>query len=173
MLPYMVRPTAPINLSPEQNELLQSIIRSREAPHSLVQRAQIVLAVGEGRTNKAIAEELGLCEETVGLWRKRWLQGCAGLENLEHKPKRLRGAVCELLADRPRSGCPGTFTAEQICRVLALACEKPPEHLSHWTHQELVREATRRGIVERISEASMGRFLKSGRSETPPDQVLA
>ena len=140
----MARPTAPINLSPEQNELLQSIIRSREAPHSLVQRAQIVLAVGEGRTNKAIAEELGLCEETVGLWRKRWLQGCAGLENLEHKPKRLREAVSELLADKPRPGCPGTFTAEQICRVLALACEKPPEHLSHWTRPELVREATRR-----------------------------
>ncbi len=82
MMPYMARPTAPINLSPEQNELLQAIIRSREVPHSLVQRAQIVLAVGEGRANKAIAGELGLCEETVGLWRKRWLQGCAGLESL-------------------------------------------------------------------------------------------
>jgi transposase len=169
----MARPTAPINLSPGQIELLQSIVRSREVPHSLVQRAQIVLAIGEGRTNKAIANELGLCEETVGLWRKRWLQGCAGLEKLEHKPKRLREAVSELLADKPRPGCPGTFTAEQVCRILAVACEKPPEHLSHWTRPELVREATRRGIVEQISETSIGRFLKSGGPETPPDQILA
>jgi transposase len=169
----MARPTAPINLSPGQNELLQSIVRSREVPHSLVQRAQIVLAIGEGRTNKAIAEELGLCEETAGLWRKRWLQGCAGLEKLEQKPKRLREAVSALLADKPRPGCPGTFTAEQVCRILAVACEKPPEHLSHWTRPELVREATRRGIVEQISETSIGRFLKSGGSETPPDQILA
>ena len=58
----MARPTVPINLSPGQTERLQAIIRSREAPHSLVQRAQIVLSFGEGRTNKAIAEELGLCE---------------------------------------------------------------------------------------------------------------
>ena len=57
----MARPTTPINLSPGQSELLQSIVRSREVPHSLVQRAQIVLAIGEGRTNKAIAGELGLC----------------------------------------------------------------------------------------------------------------
>jgi len=54
----MARPTAPINLSPGQNELLQSIVRSREVPHSLVQRAQIVLDVlngsdiGEGGTIK-------------------------------------------------------------------------------------------------------------------------
>ncbi|MCX7113568.1 MAG: helix-turn-helix domain-containing protein [Proteobacteria bacterium] len=97
----MARPTAPINLSPGQNELLQSIVRSREVPHSLVQRAQIVLAVGEGRTNKAIANELGLCEEMAGLWRKRWLQGCTGLEKPEQKPKRLREAVSALLADKP------------------------------------------------------------------------
>ena len=170
---HMARPTAPINLSIEQNGLLQSIVRSREVPHSLVQRAQIVLAAGEGRANKAIANELGLCEETVGLWRRRWAQGCAGLEGLGQKPKRLREAVSALLADKPRPGCPGTFTAEQICRILAVACEKPPEHLSHWTRPELVREATRRGIVEQISETSIGRFLKSGEPETPPDQILA
>ena len=40
----MARPTTPISLSPEQNELLQSIIRSREVPHSLALRARIVLA---------------------------------------------------------------------------------------------------------------------------------
>ena len=43
-----------------------------------------------------------------------------------------------------------------------MACERPPEHLSHWTCPELVREVIRRGIVEQISETSMGRFLKPG-----------
>ena len=173
ILSLMARPTTPINLSPEQNELLQAIVRSREVPHSLVQRAQVVLAISQGRTNKAIAEELGLCEETLGLWRKRWVQGSAGLEQLEQKPKRLREAVSALLADKPRPGCPGTFTPEQICRIMAVACEKPPAHLSHWTRPELVREVTCRGIVEQISETSMGRFLKSGGFETPPGQILA
>jgi transposase len=169
----MVRPATSISLSPEQNELLQSIIRGREVPPSLAQRARTVLAISQGRTNKAIAEELGWREETVGSWRKRWVQGRAGLEQLEHKPKRLREAVSALLAGKPRSGCPGTFTPAQICRILAVACEKPPEHLSHWTRPELVREAACRGIVERISETSMGRILKSGGFETPPGRILA
>jgi hypothetical protein len=133
----------------------------------------MILGIHQGRANKAIALELGLCEETVGLWRKRWLAGCVGLDKLEHKPQRLRQAIGALLADRPRPGCPATFTAEQICLIIAIACEKPPEHLDHWTHPDLAREAVQRGIVERISEASVGRFLKSGGSEAPSEPVLA
>lgn len=128
----------------------------------MVQCAQIGLAASEGRANKAIAAEMGLCEETVGLWRKRWLEGGMDLDKLEHQPKRLREAVGRLLADRPRPGCPGTFTAEQMCRILAMACETPPDHLSHRTRPELARAAVRRGIVAQISETSIGRFLKSG-----------
>lgn len=169
----MARPVTPIDLSPEQSRLLQSIVSSREVPHGLVQRATIVLAASQGRTSKAIAAEMGVCEETVGLWRKRWVQGQADLTKLEHQPKRLRAAVGALLADQPRPGCPGTFTAEQVCQILAVACEKPPEHLSHWTRAELARETMRRGIVEQISETSVGRFLKSGRSQTPPNPLLA
>lgn len=141
----MARPTTPISLSPAQNDILQSIIRSREVPYSLAQRARMVLAISQGRTNKAIAEEWGCCEETVGLWRKRWAQGSAGIARLEHYPKRLGEAISALLADKPRPGCPGTFTPEQICQILAVACEQPPEHLSHWTRPELVREVTGRG----------------------------
>jgi putative transposase len=173
MLLQMTRPTTPIVLSPAQSKLLHSIVGSREVPHGLVQRASIVLAASQGRANKAIAAEMGLCEETVGLWRKRWVQGRADLDKLEHQPKPLREAVGALLADQPRPGCPGTFTPEQICRILAVACEKPPEHLSHWTRPELAREAIRRGIVEQISETRVGRFLKSGESQAAPDPLLA
>lgn len=168
----MARPTRPIHLSPEQEKLLQAMANSRETPHGLVQRAQIVLAIQQGRTNKAIAQEFGLCEDTVGVWRKRWLAGGVDLEKLEPQPKRLREAISALLADRPRPGCPATFTAEQICQIMAIACEKPPEHLDHWTHSDLAREAVRRGLVEQISETSVGRFLKSGGSQTPSEPVL-
>ena len=169
----MARPTTPIDLSPAQRQLLQSIVGSREVPHGLVQRATIVLAADQGRANKAIAAEVGVCEETVGLWRQRWVQASGDLERLEHQPQRLRVAVSALLADQPRPGCPGTFTAEQVCRLLALACEPPPDSLSHWTRPELAREAVRRGIVAQISVTSVGRFLKSGRSEASPDPLLA
>ena len=37
------------------------IARSRETPHSLVQRTQIVLKAAAGINNKMISLELGLC----------------------------------------------------------------------------------------------------------------
>jgi transposase len=169
----MARPAPQITLTPEENTLLQAINRSREAPHSLVQRSRIVLLASRGYANKAIGKKLGLNEETVGMWRGRWARGGAELAKRSGNPVRLREAVGELLADRPRPGCPGLFTAEQICRLLALACEPPPEHFSHWTRPELVRVLVERGVVDSISASSVGRFLKSGGFEAPSDQILA
>ena len=169
----MARPLLPLILSSEQRHILETLRRSREAPHSLVQRAQIVLSAHAGDNNKVISQRLGLCEETVGLWRKRWLAEGIELKKYEGRAKQLREAVGRLLADKPRPGCPGLFTAEQICQLLAVACEAPPEHLSHWTQPELARTVISRGIVDTISTSSVGRFLKSGRTETPSSQVLA
>jgi transposase len=169
----MARPLSPLTLTTEQQELLETITRCREIPYSLIQRVRIVLSASAGFNNKTISQDTGLCEDTVGLWRKRWLEGCTGLEKLAGKPKLLRGAISQLLADKPRPGSPGIFTAEQICRLLAVACETPPEHLSHWTRPELARTVVERGILEHISASSVGRFLKSGRFKTPPDQILA
>lgn len=111
---------------------------------------------------------MGLCEETVGLWKKRWLEGSVELEGLANKPKKLRLLIEEMLSDRARSGTPGKFTPEQLCRVMGLACESPPEHISHWSHADLAREVIKRNIVEKISSGSIGRFLKSGGPETTP-----
>jgi transposase len=169
----MARPLPPLKLNDELQGILQTTSRSRETPHSLVQRTQIVLLAGEGVGNKAIGNRLELCEETVGFWRKRWLGNAAALEKLAGKPKQLREAVGQALADKSRPGCPGTFTAEQICLLLALACETPPGHLSHWTRPELARVAADRGIVEAISPTSVGRFLKSGGPKAAPGQILA
>jgi transposase len=171
-LEQMARSLSPLKLNIELQEILQTITRSREAPHSLVQRAQIVLSASTGSYNKVISQELGLCEETVGFWRKRWIDNTAELEKFKDKPKQLRDAVSQVLADKPRSGSPGTFTAEQICQLLAVACETPPEHLSHWTQPELARTVIHRGIVESISASSVGRFLKSGGFKTPSNQIL-
>ncbi len=108
----MARPLPPLILSPEQQDILETIARSREASHSLVQRAQIMLSAHAGDNNKVIAQRLALCEETVGFWRKRWLTESLALEKKADQPKQLREAISQLLADKPRPGCPGLFTAE-------------------------------------------------------------
>lgn len=159
---FMSRPTTPIKLTPSQDTLIKSIVRCREVAHSLVQRARIILKISQGNTNNAVAKEEGLCAETVGTWRRRWVHGSEDLEKLEGKLPQLREKVVALLEDKPRSGCPETFTAEQICLIVALACETPPECISHWTRADLVREVVKRGIAEKISASSIGRILAEG-----------
>lgn len=158
----MARPKKPLDLMPSVKELLVGIARSRETPHSLVRRTQIILKAAAGYNNKTISQDLGLCEDTVGLWRKRWIERAHNLEKFAGKSKELRREVSKILADKPRPGSPGKFSAEQVCQVIALACEKPPSYLSHWTRSQLVYEALDRGIAEEISPTTVGRFLKSG-----------
>ncbi len=155
----MARPAPLISLTSEQRTLLEGLARSRETAHSLVQRAQMVLQAADGEHNKHIAQALGLNEDSVGQWRRRWVEAHDTLAALAGQPKRLRAAIEEILSDRPRSGSPGDFTAEQICQIIALACETPPPPLTHWTRDDLVRETIARGIAETISASTIGRFL--------------
>jgi putative transposase len=50
--------------------------------HSIVQRAQILLACAAGDTNTAVAKKFGDRGATVGKWRQRYLDlGIAGLHD--------------------------------------------------------------------------------------------
>lgn len=154
----MARPTTPINLTSIQDEYLQSVVRSREVPHSRVQRAQILLKAAAGDSHKKISPDLGLCEDTVGLWRRRWVEGHTSFSKNDN-PKKLSRAIQDILSDNEQTGTPPTGTREPVCQIMALACETPPEPLTHWNQKDLVREAAARGIVEQISSSTIGRIL--------------
>jgi len=71
----------------------------------------------------------------------------------------------ERLADAPRPGAPARITAEQVCAIVALACEAPEQSgrpISQWTGRDIAAEITRRGIVETISTRHAARLLKRG-----------
>ncbi len=80
------------------------------------------------------------------------------------------------LADAPRSGAPAHFTAEQVCAIIALACEPPSacgRPITHWSQNELAREAVKRGLAGSISQRSVGRMLKRGRPQAASGAALA
>jgi hypothetical protein len=90
--------------------------------------------------------------------------------------RQLARLTADALDDAPRSGAPPTFSAEQVVRIVALACEPPADSdrpISHWTPRDLAEEAVHRGIVTLISPRSVGRFLGSGRPQTASEPVLA
>ncbi len=122
----------------------------------------MVLLADAGHRNTVISQQLHIQEESAGKWRKRWVSAAEELAAYEEKPKTLRSAIESVLADAPRPGIAPIFTPEQICQIIALACETPPDHLSHWTRATLVEEAIKRSIVETISPSTIGRFWTQG-----------
>jgi putative transposase len=170
----------PIVLTETQREMLVYLTRRTSSTQGLVRRARIVLAAAEGLNNEQIARRLGTNRETARLWRSKWLAEAERLVSAEEEDKKKKLQECieeDVLADAPRSGAPATFTPEQVCRIVALACEDPREGserpVSHWTSVELADEAVERGIVRSISPRSVGRFLGRGRLEAPSDALLA
>lgn len=173
-------PTPPqLQVSEAQEAILRNMIRSHQTAQSLSLRAQIVLAGAVyGSRNKPIGRELGVSYQTVGTWRGRWLEGQERLKKVEAqgKKKELQEAIISLLSDEQRSGTPATFSAEQICQIIALACEEPElseRPITAWTPRELADEAIKRGIVKTISASQVRLFLKRGGLKTASKPVLA
>lgn len=155
---------AKIQLTERQYSVLQQIRRSTTAPQRLVQRVTVILMGFAGVLNVTIAQEVGLARKQVGLWRRRWQQSFDALVAIECRESQaeFRRAIEDVLSDAPRSGSTGSFTAEQVTQVLALACEPPEQSgrpIDRWTHRELVDEAVLRGIVSSISDSQVGRYL--------------
>lgn len=139
-----------ITLAEEERSLLIKIIRKDKESQSIARRAKIILRADEGCQYQSIAKELGISEQSVTIWIKRWLE-------------RDMDPIEERLKDLPRPGTTDTFSPEQWCRLIALSCESPSEYglpITDWTHRELAREAMKQGIVESISSSHLGRMLK-------------
>ncbi len=159
---------AVIELSRMERDELERLVRAGTTEQQVVLRARIVLATGDGWNNPQIATALGIAAKTVRQWRGRWRAfGAVPLAEL---------SVAERLTDAPRSGAPPRLTAEQVCQIVALACEQPADSdrpVSQWSARELADEIVRRGIIERISPRHAGRLLKSGRPPTASVPLLA
>ena len=161
-----------------QQAILQTMARSSTCPQAVALRARMILMAFDGLCNEDIAGHVGCERHAVSPWRHRWADVFPRLVLVEccEKPSALRAAIEELLSDRPRSGSPGKFTAEQVTQILAVACEDPEASgrpVTHWTPKELADEVVKRKIVESISARQVGRFLKSGRPEAASEPLLA
>ncbi len=174
---------SPITLTAAQRAVLEQLVRAARTPQALAQRARIVLGAADGESNRGLAQRLHLARNTVQCWRDRWRAAgetllAAAAEGGADEHVALEEVIVGVLADEPRPGAPPTFTPEQWCQIMALACEPPEDSgrpISQWTPRELAEEAVNRTIVVRISARSVGRFLVSGRgrAQAAPEPVLA
>lgn len=132
------RPLPPLVLNDVDSQELKGIAKSRSLPHSLVQRAQIVLACAAGESNNSIAERMGLNCNTIGRWRKRYLEhGVQGLH------------------DELRPGRPRTYDDEKVAEVINQALlTKPSDGSTQWSARTLAAETG-------ISKTTVHRWLQT------------
>jgi transposase len=119
----------PITLTPEEHQQLGRWARRRGRSGSLALRARLVLACCQARSNREVAQRLGITIQTVGKWRARFLA------------RRLAG-----LLDEPRSGAPRSISDELIEAVLTKTLHTPPPDASRWSSRRLAHEL---GISQR------------------------
>jgi transposase len=152
-----------VPLSEQERAELTALSRRHKTSQQIALRARIVLSLHAGLNVEQVARHLKTTSTTVRLWRRHWLE-------------RTDANVVARLTDDERSGAPPTFTPEQWCQIIALACEDPETSgrpITHWTPRELAEEAVKREIVASISTRHVGRFLKSGGIEAAQDRLLA
>ena len=150
-------PATMVVLTREERAGLDRLVRGHTTPQHLALRARIILLSAEGLNNVQVGHQVGVSREAVRLWRDRWV-GLQGVP-LAEVP------VADRLADAPRPGAPVRIGAEQVCAIIALACEAPVQSdrpLSQWTAREIAEEVMRRGIVTTISPRHAARLLKRG-----------
>ncbi|MBB3425784.1 transposase [Rhizobium sp. BK312] len=110
------RPTEPLVLSKEERDYLElQVHRRRAAARSMAERCQIILYCADGMTSKAVAAKLGIHENTVGKWRRRFLKN------------RTDG-----LLDQERPGRPRTIDDEQIAAIIERTLQSTPD-ATHWS----------------------------------------
>ena len=110
-------------LTDAERRTLEGWARRRKTAQGLAQRARIVLLCAEGKSNIAVAAELGITRITAGKWRNRFVTA------------RFAG-----LSDEPRPGVPRTITDAQIEEVVVRTLEEVPEGATHWSKRELARQ---------------------------------
>jgi transposase len=115
------RPKAELVVSGSEREALKRLARQPSTPQAIAERARIVLACADGQTNTAVADRLGVSGETVGKWRRRFVE------------LRIDGLV-----DASRPGQPRKITDERVAEVIRRTLQQPPpDGGTHWSTRQM------------------------------------
>ena len=135
---------------------LMKYVKSGMTPTIISQRATILLAKAEGKSNQAIADEVGVNRHTVDLWVKRYR---------ERKPDI---SIDELLNVAEGRGKKEEITGEAKSWLISVACTKPKDFgyaAETWTTRALTKhiQATAKDAgferLSTISESGLYRIL--------------
>ena len=133
-----------VNLTQEEREDLQRLIKKGKDSARKMTRARILLLASQGKKDEVIVESLQVGRATVERIRKKFIDG--GVDY----------AINEL----PRVGGKFKLDAKGEATLIALACSDAPTGRSQWTMQLLADRLVDMGIVDTIADETVRRYLK-------------
>lgn len=132
-----------IDLSADEHEHLQQLIRRGKTSTRKLTRARILLKASDGCTDDQIGAALNVGIATVERIRKRFVE--AGLDALNERPRP---------GKRPKLG------ARAQARLIAEACSKAPDGRKQWTLQLLADRVVELKLADSCSYETVRRTLK-------------
>jgi transposase len=126
-----------LTLTDEEREALERFARGRTVSQSLALRARIVLRCAAGERQFEVARDLGITDDTVRKWSRRFAAG--GIEALGDVPK---PNVHRKLAD------------ERVEEIIRLTLDSLPKGSTHWSTRKLARRAG-------VSQSSIARVWRA------------
>jgi transposase len=112
----------PLELTEDERAALERWARRPTSAQALAFRCRIVLACATGKSNSAVARELGVRFGTVSKWRSRFVA------------LRLDG-----LYDEPRPGAPRTVSDDAVESVIVKTLEETPRDATHWSTRSMAQ----------------------------------
>jgi transposase len=128
---------AAVVLTDDERATLVRWSRRAKSAQFLALRSRIVLGCAEGKSNQQVAAQVGVWPQTVGKWRRRFLE--SGLDGL---------------SDEPRPGAPRTISDEQVEAVVVATLERTPANATHWSRAAMAAESG-------LSRSTVGRIWKT------------
>ena len=135
-----------IKLRRKERDYLESLIAKGKMSAKMFKRATGLLELDRGKTLQAVAETLGVSNDTVAAWRENY---------------KVHGLQC--LEDAPRSGRPIEIDGVQRAKITALACSEAPAGHARWSLRLLADKVVELGYCKRISYVQVNKILKKTR----------
>lgn len=133
-----------VDLTIEERQQILNLLKKGKAAARTVCRAQILLQADEGASDRTIAATLHVGVATVERTRKRFVEE----------------GLTTALTERRRPGGQPKLQGKDEAFLIATACSAPPRGRQRWTLQLLADRLVEVGIVDAISDDTVGRTLK-------------